>query len=164
MISYVQSFFRALGLDERRKARNFLLKPAFQLGLPVYILLLSFTFLLLALLLGSLYFEQVYATMMANTTQAEYLESVISQRTGGFKSMALLLLAVYTVLVVVITTVYTHRMLGPVRPISRHIQALQEGLYSHRVSLRKHDALQELAEQLNALAEVLEQRSKAQQR
>jgi len=61
-------------------------------------------------------------------------------------------------LMVVLITVYTHRMIGPTLPIMRHIKALKDGFYSHRVQLRRHDCFQELANELNALAETLEKR------
>ena len=157
MISYFQSFIRSLGFHEQRKASNLLLQPGYQLKLPVYILLLSATFVLVGLLLGNLYFEQTYVTMIQNTTQSEYLQQVINQQLQEFRGMSFLLLFVYMLLTIVITTVYTHRLVGPVIPLSRHIKALTEGRYAHRVNLRRNDALQELAAQLNELAETLEQ-------
>lgn len=157
MISYVQSFVRSLGYREQRKARNFLLQPAFQLRLAAYILLLSMFFMLLALLLGNLYFEQTYVTMIQNTTQSEYLQQVISRQLHEFKAMSLLMLFIYMLVTIVVTTIYTHRLVGPVIPLSRLIKALTQGRYDHRVKLRRNDALQDLAEQLNELAETLEQ-------
>lgn len=156
MISYFQSFIKSLGYREERRARNYLLQPALQLRLPLYILLLSSLFVLLGLLLGNLYFEQTYVTMIQNTTQAEYLQQVISEQLHEFKTLSLLLLFVYVLLTVVITTVYTHKLVGPVIPLSRHIRALTEGRYAHRVKLRRNDALQDLAGQLNELALKLE--------
>ena len=158
MINQLQSLSRALGLDERRKLTNFLLKPAFQLQLPMLILLLSFAFLLLAVMLGNLYFEQTFITMMETTSQTEYLQTIISEQTREFRNLALLLLAVYAVLVLVVTTVFTHRLIGPLVPIMRHVKALQKGMYSNRVKLRRQDALQDLVGELNELAEVLEKR------
>ena len=162
MSNQFQSLSRALGLDERRKLRNFLLKPGLQLRLPLFILLLSFGFLLLAVMLGNLYFEKTFVTLMQTTSQSEYLQIVISEQTREFRNMALLLLAGYAALVVVVTSIYTHGLVGPVLPLVRHIKALQEGLYSHRVKLRRKDAFQELAGELNELAEVLERRYRIQ--
>ena len=153
-----QSILSRLGLNENRKARNFLLKPVLQLKLALYALMLSLTFVLIAVLFGKLYFEQTYITLIENTTQAEYIQAVITQQVHNFKSLFLLLLGVYTVLMVVLVTVYTHRMIGPTFPIMRHIKALKNGLYSHRVKLRRHDCFQELANELNSLAESLEKR------
>lgn len=160
MISHFQTFVKSLGFREQRKARNFLLQPTLQLRLPLYILLLSSLFVLLGLLLGNLYFEQTYVTMIQNTTQAEYLQQVVSQQLHEFKSMALLLMFIYVLLTVLVTTIYTHKLVGPVIPLARHIRALAEGHYAHRVKLRRNDALQDLAGQLNELALTLEKRNR----
>jgi NADH:ubiquinone oxidoreductase subunit 6 (subunit J) len=149
VLQYFESVLRSLGLDERRKARNFLLKPGIQLRLPLYVLLLSFTFVLLAVLFGNLYFEQTYITLLQTTTQSEYVQRLLARQTQEFKELALLLLSGYVLLMIVVTVIYTHRLIGP-------IKALQEGRYAHRVSLRKHDAFSELADELNSLAETLQ--------
>ncbi len=158
MTHYIQTISRLFGLNEHRKARNLLLRPAFQLKLPLYILLLSMAFLVLGVLFGNLYFQQTYMSTLATSTQPEYLQQVIARQTQEFKLLSLLLLAVYAALVTVITTIYTHRLIGPTLPIRRHIKALRDGLYSHRVVLRKHDGLQDVADELNALAKTLEER------
>jgi hypothetical protein len=155
---YIQTISRLFGLNEHRKARNLLLRPAFQLKLPLYILLLSMAFLVLGVLFGNLYFQQTYMSTLATSTQPEYLQQVIARQTQEFKLLSLLLLAVYAAAVTVITTIYTHRLIGPTLPIRRHIKALRDGLYSHRVVLRKHDGLQDVADELNALAKTLEER------
>jgi len=153
-----QSILKRLGFNEHRKARGLLLKPVLQLKLALYVLLLSLTFVLITVLFGKLYFEQTFVTLIENTTQAEYIQAVITRQIHDFKSLSLLLLAVYAVLMVVLATVYTHRMIGPTLPILRHVKALQDGFYSHRVKLRRYDCLQELADELNTLAETLEKR------
>ena len=153
-----QSILKRLGFNEHRKARGLLLKPVLQLKLALYVLLLSLTFVLITVLFGKLYFEQTFVTLIENTTQAEYIQAVITRQIHDFKSLSLLLLAVYAVLVVVLATVYTHRMIGPTLPILRHVKALKDGFYSHRVKLRRYDGLQELADELNILAETLEKR------
>ncbi len=158
MTHYIQTISRLFGLNEHRKARNLLLRPAFQLKLPLYILLLSMAFLVLGVLFGNLYFQQTYMSTLATSTQPEYLQQVIARQTQEFKLLSLLLLAVYAALVTVITTIYTHRLIGPTLPIRRHIKALRDGLYSHRVVLRKHDGLHDVADELNALAKTLEER------
>jgi len=151
-----QSILRRLGPNENRKVRNFLLKPALELKLALYFLLLSFAFVLITVLFGKLFFEQTYITLIENTTQADYINAVIGQQIHQFKSLSLLLLVAYVVSVVVLAAVYTHRMIGPMIPIKRHVKALQDGLYSRRVKLREYDCFQELADELNVLAETLE--------
>jgi len=155
-----QSILKRLGFNEHRKARNLLLKPGLQLKLAFYFLLLSLGFIFTTVLFAKLYFEQTYITLVGNTTQSQYIQAVVTQQIHDFKSLSMLLLAVYVVMVVVVATVYTHRMIGPTLPILRHIKALKEGFYSHRVKLREYDCFQELADELNGLAETLEQRQR----
>jgi len=119
--------------------------------LPLYTLILSFTFGLLALLLFYIYFEQLYVMMLENTTQGSYLRTAVSMQTNNF------LEATSMLLIVAVTTIYTHRIIGPTVALKRHIRALKDGLYSHRVHLRKHDELKDMAADLNELAEILEQ-------
>ena len=159
MIHHIQSVLRFLGYDERRKAKNLLLSPVLQLKLPLYILLLSFAFLLLALLLGHTYFNQLYIMMVENTEQGQYLREAIGQQTGNFIEVSITLLVMYVILMMAVTTLYTHRIIGPTIPIMRHIRALKVGRYSHRVNLRQQDEFKALAFELNELAETLEQRN-----
>ena len=156
MTNYFLPLLKIIGYDERRKARNFLLKPALQMKLPLYTLVLSFTFGSAALLIGYIYFEQLYAMMIENTTQGDYLREAVNQQTGNFIEASVILMIGYVFLMVAITTIYTHRIIGPTVAITRHVRALKNGLYSHRVSLRKRDALKDLAGELNELAETLE--------
>ena len=157
MTNYFMAFLKILGNDERRKASNFLLKPMLQMKLPLYILFLSFTFGALAMLLGYVYFEQLFVMMIENTTQESYLRDTIREQAGNLLESSFMLLIGYIILVVGITTIYTHRMIGPTVTLRRHIVALKNGLYSNRIALRKHDELKDLADELNELAGILEQ-------
>ena len=134
-----------------------MLKPSLQMKLPLYTLILSFTFGLVALLLFYVYFEQLYAMMLENTTQGSYLRAAVRLQTSNFIEAASMLLVGYILLMVAVTTIYTHRIIGPTVALKRHIKALKDGLYSHRVQLRKHDELKDMAADLNELAEILEQ-------
>jgi hypothetical protein len=58
--------------------------------------------------------------------------------------------------------IISHRTFGPIIiPIRRHIENLISGNYTSRVKLRKSDHFQDLAEQLNKLAETLESKAGA---
>lgn len=50
----------------------------------------------------------------------------------------------------------SHRIFGPLVPISRHITELKNGNYASRVQLRKNDFMMELKDELNQLAEKLQ--------
>ncbi len=51
---------------------------------------------------------------------------------------------------------FSHRVFGPLVPLQNMIKNLTEGDYTTRLSLRKDDELQELANSMNKLAETLE--------
>jgi HAMP domain-containing protein len=157
--NHISSLLRYIGVNERRKARNFLLNPGLQLKLPLHIVLLSCAFAGAALLFGYLYFEQLYLLMIESSPQGEFLQASVKQQTSNFIELSITLLISYIVLVIGISLLYTHRIIGPTIAIRRHIRAMKEGLYSHRVCLRKHDELKELARELNELAGILEQRN-----
>jgi methyl-accepting chemotaxis protein len=52
--------------------------------------------------------------------------------------------------------IYSHRIFGPTVPILRMIQNLEDGNFSHRIHLRKHDEMKLIADALNDLAATLE--------
>ena len=70
------------------------------------------------------------------------------------------LFALYVVLLAAICITYTHKVLGPLDPINRHIDAMIDGEFDHRIELRKNDlpVMKEQADRLNVLAARLRQR------
>jgi signal transduction histidine kinase len=74
--------------------------------------------------------------------------------------MTLVFTFVYIFAVLLLSVGYAHRMIGPMVPIRRQTEALKNGDYSARVTLRKRDAFSELADDLNELAQVLEEQEK----
>jgi HAMP domain-containing protein len=68
------------------------------------------------------------------------------------------LFALYVILLAAVCITYTHKVIGPLNPINRQIDALIAGDYQHRLTLRKKDLplIKEQAEKLNALAATLD--------
>ena len=66
----------------------------------------------------------------------------------------------YVAASVLVALFHSHRMLGPVVPLRRHVEALKNGDYASRIQLRKRDAHGELADDLNELASLLASREK----
>lgn len=52
----------------------------------------------------------------------------------------------------------SHKIVGPMVRLKRTIDAIGQGDYSQRITLRKGDALIDLAEKINGMAENLEKR------
>lgn len=53
----------------------------------------------------------------------------------------------------------SHRIVGPMNRIKRTLEAIGNGDFSQRITLRQGDALEELAKSINQMAESLQQRS-----
>ena len=54
----------------------------------------------------------------------------------------------------------SHRIVGPMKRVKRGLEAIGRGEFTHRVTLRQGDALEELAGWINSMAEALERRKK----
>ena len=63
------------------------------------------------------------------------------------------------VLALLLWAYYSFRIFGPLVAVYRHLRALIDGEYTSRVRLRRHDEFTDLANQLNHLAEVLQERN-----
>jgi HAMP domain-containing protein len=53
----------------------------------------------------------------------------------------------------VLVILISHRLLGPLYNIHRHVRRLKAGEYHHKITLRKGDRLVELADDLNAVTD-----------
>lgn len=80
--------------------------------------------------------------------QSEVLRKTIYVMGGSMVVLGLIAL--------IITVVFVHRVVGPMVPIERMVDALCEGHFSARVTLRKKDEFQTLAAKLNKMAESIE--------
>ncbi|MBI2602340.1 MAG: hypothetical protein HYW48_04725 [Deltaproteobacteria bacterium] len=143
----------------RRKLRNFLLQPMIQLKLGLYSILISaaFGFFILYILYQNLSeFVDVFIT--ASGLGVEIKELFVAYLSQTKWWLALLFLA-FLLINVGITIIYTHRMVGPTVAFRRHIGKLRQGDYTSRIFLRKGDAFQEVADDLNELAKTLEHKA-----
>ena len=76
-----------------------------------------------------------------------------------FKKSGLIITAFAVIFVLInflISSVISHRMVGPVVQFIRHVKALTGGEYASRVNIRPKDGFYDLADELNKLAETLE--------
>ena len=53
----------------------------------------------------------------------------------------------------------SHRIVGPMNRLKRMLEAIGQGDFSQRITLRKGDALEDLAAAINRMAQSLQQRS-----
>ena len=67
-------------------------------------------------------------------------------------------IAIYVLLVVIISAILSHRMAGPVYRFEQTCKAIAKGDFSQRVHLRKGDQFTELQEEFNHMMDVVESR------
>ncbi len=148
-----QDFF---SINPRRRTKNFVLQPLLQLKLPAYLLLLTFAFAFLFSVHSYVNFERLYTIMLQHTDQPAYFERVIEAQTANFKIVSASMSVAYVMLMLAITVMYTHRLVGPTVAFRRHIENIKNGDYASRIALRRSDAFNEVATELNELAQMLE--------
>ncbi len=143
-------------LNPRRKSTNLLLQPALQLRLPLYLLLLTFAAGMLLGVHTYLSYERLFAVAVEHTENPVHFEQIFGAQTADFLVGVGAMGLVYVLALVVLSIAYLHKLVGPTVPLRRQLEALKNGDYSARVKLREGDALQDVARDLNELAEVLE--------
>lgn len=143
---------------QKRKLTNFLLQPLLQVRLGLYAILLSLVFGGGVFAIIYVNFYKFYDLVLELTDLREEVTEILNSYIHGVVIWMLLALLLYFIITVAISIFFTHRLVGPTYAFRRHIKDLSRGNYKSRVILRKGDAFQEVADDLNELAVKLEQR------
>ena len=147
--------------QEKRRVLNAIWAPFLQFKLLMY--MLGSTAVVAVLLGAFLYFafNDLIEVVTGNSEATSYYGEMIEiQLIHLFRYCGALFL-LYILLLAAVCVSYTHRLIGPLRPFTRHVEELGQGNYSSRVSLRKGDLdmYEEYAEKLNTLAVKLEEKN-----
>jgi len=147
------------GGKAKRRVRNFLLQPLIQVKLGLYSILLAAGFS--AAIGGILYVNLAkFAQIVLQLTDVEdEVYDLLNTYMADTKWWLALAIAVFLVCNVLVSIIYTHRLIGPSIAFRRHIRNLAEGRFNARTYLRKGDAFVEVADELNHLSEVLERQT-----
>lgn len=146
----------------RRKVVNAIWQPFLQFKLLMY--MLGSTALVAVLLGAFLYyaFSDLIAVVTGQQEATSYYGEMIEIQLIHLFRYCGALFVLYILLLAAVCVAYTHRLIGPIRPFTRHVEALNSGDYKSRVSLRKGDLemYNEYAIKLNELAAKLEEKEK----
>ena len=150
-----------------RKLRNTVIEPFKQFKIGIYIVIITFIFIVCAGYLFMASFWQQYQHVMSifEVVDPNLQWEVITNDVffvNIIKVSALFLLFMLITMAMVFKL--THRYYGPLVSIEKFVDQVADGDYSSRVALRKKDELQRLANKLNTMAENLEQRHRASSR
>ena len=141
----------------QRRIRNFLLQPLLQVKLGLYTLGLAATFSLAILLI--LYFSLLdfaEIVMALTDTESEIIE-LFKEYSATSQLWVLVLVLGFMICNVFVTIVYTHKLVGPTVAFRTQIRKLIQGEFDGEVYLRKNDAFQELASDINELSRILKE-------
>ena len=147
---------------QKRRLVNAIWQPFLQFKLLMY--MLGSTALVAVLLGAFLYFafSDLLGVVTGQSEQTSYYGEMIEIQLVHLFRYCGALFVLYILLLAAVCVAYTHRLIGPLRPFTRHVEALTEGDYSSRVNLRRGDLdmYMEYADKLNQLASSLEQKER----
>ena len=148
---------------QKRRIVNAVWQPFVQFRLLMY--MLGTTVVVALLLSAFLYYafsDLIGAVTSSSEDQSYYAEMIEIQLVHLFRYCGALFV-LYILLLAAVCVAYTHKLIGPLRPFSRHVDELIRGNYRHRVKLRTSDLdlFDSYAGKLNELAEKLEKANSA---
>ena len=138
-----------------RKIKNFLLMPSIQIRLGAYMVVLAI--LLLASLVSIVYVKmgEIVSLIVQLTDVEDEVEEVLLNYVQDMSWWILLTISLYIAINLTLSVWYTHKMIGPTYAFRRHVKALGKGEFFAKTILRKGDAFEELAQDLNDLSDTL---------
>lgn len=130
-------------------------QPVIQLRIAAYNAL---TAALFSLALSFLFYKnlEMFANTFIENTQAD--DATISQvyhHIEGVRVWALLVLVGYVCVAIAVSLRVTSQMVGSTAGFRKHVRALANGDLSKRISVKKGDAFQDVADELNFLTDSL---------
>ncbi len=141
---------------QKRKLSNFLLQPLLQIRLGLYSIILSLGFCIAIVTIFYVNLYRFYDLVLELTDLREEVSEILQGYIEGLTFWLVVLLVVYLIITVAVSIFFTHKLVGPTYAFRRHVRELGKGNYKSRIVLRKHDAFQEVADDLNELAVTLE--------
>lgn len=145
-------------MKSKRQLSTIIINPKQQLRVVVYFLI-TFTAVTASLMW---YFIASMKNTLLSLQTMYAIDSELIDFLGkylySFIGVLIFSMTVCCLIGIIIWLRLSHRIFGPLVPISRHIVELQNGNYSSRVQLRKDDFMVELKDELNLLAEKLEKK------
>lgn len=144
----------------KRKLSNYLLQPLLQIRLGLYSILLSLGFGCGVLAIIYVNLHKFYDLVLELTDLRDEVTKILNSYIQGALGWIVLATAVYFLITVAVSIFFTHKLVGPTYAFRRHIRELTKGNFRSRVTLRKGDAFQEVAQDLNELAVKLEEQAR----
>ena len=137
----------------RRKWRNYLINPGFQLRLALVhtLFVVVVVVVLVAILLSPLYYE-------IQTTSELWSQYVLAQFMLNLMDRVAVVVLVIIVISVIYQIIFSHRLCGPFINMNHTFECLSKGDLTRKVFLRRKDFLKKEAENINGMVDALNKR------
>ena len=159
-MSAAQSKPATPGSKASRSIKNYALQPLLQIKLGLYSVILSTLFAVLVIAILYLNLGKFSDIILELTGVKEEVKDLLDQYLSPAIYQIVTAAVLYVLINLFMTIIYTHKLIGPTIAFRRHVRMIAEGKFQHRTVLRKGDAFTELADDLNKLSSLLEQKSK----
>jgi signal transduction histidine kinase len=132
-----------------------MLQPFLQVRIGLYNVVLSLIFCIIVG--GYLYFKLMeFGEVVQTLTESDdTINELVRSYLISVGTVATSIGALFVLLSLGMSIYFTHKMVGPTIAFRRQINALKSGNYTAKISLRKGDAFNEVAQELNELADEL---------
>ncbi len=139
----------------KRTVTGMMFQPVIQLRIAAYNALAAAMF---SLVLSFLFYKnlEMFANTFIDTSQAD--DATIAQvyhHIEGVRIWALLVLVGYVAVSIAVSLRVTQQMVGSTVGFRKHVRSMANGDLSKRISVKKGDAFQDVAEELNHLTDSL---------
>jgi methyl-accepting chemotaxis protein len=139
--------------NNRRKLRNFLINPSFQLRLAlIYIVFLG---LVLAVIVATLLVPFYPGIHESKDLWMQYITAKI---TLILMDRVALLILIIVVMSIIYQIIFSHRVCGPLVNMNHTFDCLSKGDLTRKVFLRRKDFLKKEAENINGMVDALNKR------
>ena len=148
-------------IKPQRNLSAVMIEPFKQMKLGIYVIAVSLSFVVLtALVFLNAFFEQYQHVMEVFQVIDPKNQWAMVTNDVFFKNAIRLGVLLVSFIAVIFSVVFhvTHKYYGPLVSINRFIEGVAKGDYSQRVVIRKGDELQDLAQNLNKMAENMQKR------
>ncbi len=145
-----------VGGKAKRRVKNFLLQPLLQVKLGIYSIALSVIFAVALAAIVYHNFADLVGSIITLTDTPDEVNELFLSYWKATRLWIYLCFGIYLAATVLLSVLYTHKLVGPTIAFRRHIRSIADGRYNARTYLRKGDAFAEVADELNRLSEIME--------
>ena len=136
----------------RRRLIDLGFRPGLQIKLPAVLLLVTTAFAVLF----AAHTREAYGFLFEIGLEDPWLRAFALEIQHDYFVVSIAIMSAYAIVVSGICLAGTHRVLGPIVVLRKHLESLQRGDYESRIRLRSGHPLCGLAAGLNDLAEILQ--------